>query len=264
MLHCVDATIPLRPKPTSILGQGGPRSEHHQHPAGDAMSLFHRDSESSCQGMIQEIARDVTRSGERIHRHALGPSIMDAMSRVPRHQFVPADLVNSAYVNAPLPIGRGQTISQPFIVALMTDLLCPEPDHTVLEVGTGCGYQTAVLATLVRQVYSLELIPDLADSARERLLRLGFNNLQIRCGDGYRGWPEHAPYDGIIVTAAATHVPGPLVEQLKPGRCMVIPVGKPHRSQQLIVVRKSKNGQCRSESVLDVAFVPLRRSLPEH
>lgn len=188
---------------------------------------------------------------------ALRPEVMDAMAGVPRHQFVPSYLRPHAYANGPLPIGNGQTISQPFIVALMTDLLCPEPDDVMLEVGTGSGYQAAVLSLLVDKIYSLEIIPSLAEDAAQRLKSLGYHNVEVRHGDGYQGWPEHAPYDGIIVTAAASHVPEPLQEQLRPGGKLVIPVGLPHYTQELMVLEKKSDGSFNSKSVLAVAFVPL-------
>jgi len=160
-------------------------------------------------------------------------------------------------MNKPLPIGCGQTISQPFIVALMTELLAPGPEDAVLEVGTGSGYQAAILARLVRQVYSLERIPELANVASQRLRELGVANVEVRTGDGIQGWEEHAPFDGIIVTAAAGEVPPVLVQQLKPGGRLVIPVGSPNRTQDLRVLDKDLQGMVRSRSVLPVVFVPL-------
>ncbi len=191
---------------------------------------------------------------------ALRPAVMDAMSTVPRHQFVPGYLRPHAYANGPLPIGNGQTISQPFIVALMTDLLCPEPGDVMLEVGAGSGYQAAVLSLLVDKLYSMEIIPGLAREAGKRLKDLGYANVEVRQGDGYHGWPEHAPYDGIIVTAAASHVPRPLQEQLKVGGRLVIPVGLPHYTQELLVLEKESDERFISSDVLSVAFVPLTGS----
>ncbi len=191
---------------------------------------------------------------------ALRPEVMEAMANVPRHQFVPAYLRPHAYANGPLPIGNGQTISQPFIVALMTDLLCPEPDDVMLEVGAGSGYQAAVLSLLVDKLYSVEIIPSLAHDAAKRLRDLGYDNVEVRQGDGYHGWPEHAPFDGIIVTAAVSHVPRPLQEQLKPGGRLVIPVGLPHYAQELVVLEKKSDGSFVSTDVLSVAFVPLTGS----
>jgi protein-L-isoaspartate(D-aspartate) O-methyltransferase len=165
-----------------------------------------------------------------------------------------------AYANGPAGIGHGQTISQPYIVALMTDLLKPEPDQVMLEIGTGSGYQAAVLSRLIRQVYSIEILAPLAEQARSRLKRLGYNNITLRQGDGYHGWPEHGPFDGIVVTAAATHIPPALLEQLKPGARLVIPVGTPFLHQELIVVERRPDGSFDSRDILGVAFVPLTRS----
>ncbi|HIE10639.1 MAG TPA: protein-L-isoaspartate(D-aspartate) O-methyltransferase [Kiritimatiellae bacterium] len=185
------------------------------------------------------------------------PAVLRAMRTVPRHEFVSTRLRDEAYEDHPLPIGYGQTISQPYIVAVMTELLDPSPEDVVLEVGTGSGYQAAVLAQVVRQVYSLEIIEGLAAAARERLARLGYHNLEVKHGDGYYGWPEHAPYDGIIVTAAASHIPPPLLQQLKPGGRMVIPVGPPMLVQSLVVVRKESDGTIRQQEIMSVRFVPL-------
>lgn len=209
---------------------------------------------------IQEMLRTINAETKMTQgvtgRKALRPEVMDAMARVPRHQFVPDDLRPHAYGNGPLPIGNGQTISQPFIVALMTDLLCPEPDHVMLEVGAGSGYQAAVLSLLVAKLYTIEIIPSLAGQAADRLHDLGFDNVEVRQGDGYQGWPEHAPFDGIIVTAAASHVPKPLQEQLRPGGRLVIPVGLPHSAQELVVMEKKRDGSFISRDILSVAFVP--------
>jgi len=183
--------------------------------------------------------------------------VLDAFKIVPRHEFVPGESRAWAYRNGPVPIGHGQTISQPYIVALMTDLLGSEPDDVILEVGTGSGYQAAVLSHLVKQIYSIENIEALADAAAERLKRLNCTNVEVRAGDGYYGWPEHAPFDGIIVTAAAPHVPEPLVEQLKPGARLVIPVGGEFFGQELIVLEKQADGSVLQRDVLAVAFVPL-------
>lgn len=187
----------------------------------------------------------------------LSDRVREAMAAVPRHCFVLPEQQEWAYADRPLPIGCGQTISQPFIVALMTELLAPGPEDVVLEVGTGSGYQAAILAHLVRQVYSLERIPELADVASRRLRDLGFANVEVRTSDGSQGWEEQAPFDGIIVTAAAADVPPVLVRQLKPGGRLVIPVGPPHRTQDLRVLDKDPQGMVRSRSVLPVVFVPL-------
>jgi protein-L-isoaspartate(D-aspartate) O-methyltransferase len=185
------------------------------------------------------------------------PRVEQALERVHRDAFVPSGLVAYAYDNNPLPIGHGQTISQPYIVALMTDLLALEEDDVVLEVGTGSGYQAAILSQLVCQVYSIEIIRELGEEAAERLNRLGYDNVSCRTGDGYYGWPEHAPYDAIIVTAAAENVPPPLVAQLKPNGRMILPVEKGYGPQELILVEKTADGTTRSRDILPVSFVPL-------
>lgn len=189
----------------------------------------------------------------------LSDAVWHALAEVPRHRFVSAEQMDLAYINRPLPIGRGQTISQPFIVALMTELLRPDPQAVILEIGTGSGYQTAVLARLAQQVYSVERIPELAETARQRLVELDYANVEIRIDDGGRGWPEHAPFDGIMVTAAAEEVPPALVQQLKPGGRLVIPVGGLHDSQDLRVISKDAQGKVVERSVLSVVFVPLVR-----
>jgi protein-L-isoaspartate(D-aspartate) O-methyltransferase len=184
-------------------------------------------------------------------------AVLEVVGRVERHRFVPPGQVRYAYENRPLPIGHGQTISQPYIVALMTDLLEPGEDDVVLEVGTGSGYQAAVLAELVDQVYSIEIIEALATSARERLQRLGYDNVTTKLGDGYYGWKAHAPFDSIIVTAAASHVPPPLIEQLKPGGKMVIPVGGRFMTQLLLLLEKGDDGEIVTRQIGAVRFVPL-------
>ena len=209
--------------------------------------------------MLLDIESGVEQTRREIGKDALDARVMTAMAKVPRELFVPEAERLFAFRDGPLPIGHGQTISQPYIVALMTDLVNPRPDSTILEIGTGSGYQAAVLAELVRQVYSLEIIAPLAHAAGERLARLGYDNVRVRHADGYEGWPEFAPYDGIIVTAAAPHVPLPLIEQLKPGARLVIPVGMPAGFQVLKVVDKGEDGACASRDILMVAFVPLTR-----
>ena len=183
--------------------------------------------------------------------------VLAAMGRVERHEFVPEALRHRAYEDRPLPIGYGQTISQPYIVALMTDLLEPAPGARLLEVGTGSGYQAAVLAELGLEVYTIEIVPELGEQAAARLKRLGYGTAATRVGDGYNGWPEGAPFDGIVVTAAAGHVPPPLIAQLKPGGRMVIPVGPAFMVQQLVLVTKAKDGTLRTRQLLPVRFVPL-------
>ncbi len=185
------------------------------------------------------------------------PAVLAAMESVPRECFVPEELAGRAFADGPLPIGDGQTISQPYIVALMTDLLEIEDDHVVLEVGTGSGYQAAVLAELAAQVYTIEIIESLGRSATARLERLGYDNIEVRIGDGYRGWPRHAPFDGIIVTAAADEIPPPLIEQLKPGGRLVAPVASGLMAEQLTLLTKTESGEIRTREILPVRFVPL-------
>ncbi len=183
--------------------------------------------------------------------------VIKAISEVPRHKFVPEAHREAAYRNRPLSIGHGQTISQPFIVALMSELLEVKPTDRVLEVGTGSGYQTAVLSSLAAKVYSIEIIPELGEAARKTLERLGYSNVETKIGDGYLGWPERAPFDGIIVTAAPDHIPAALVDQLKPNRRMVIPVGG--LTQDLMVVTKKAGGTTTNKTIVPVRFVPLTR-----
>jgi len=183
-------------------------------------------------------------------------TVVQALRSIPRHLFVPANVRESAYVDTPLPIGNEQTISAPSIVAVMTDLLRPRPDHVVLEVGTGSGYQAAVLSPLVKHVYTTEIVEPLAHSARARLRELGYENVTVRAGDGYRGWPDHAPFDGIIVTCAPERIPEPLVEQLKEGGRMVIPVGDENGAQDLYLLTKQR-GEVVKQAVLPVVFVPM-------
>lgn len=187
------------------------------------------------------------------------PRVLAAMGRVPRHLFVPAALRFQAYADHPLPIGNGQTISQPYIVALMTQLAEVEPDDVVLEIGTGSGYQAAVLSEIVREVATIEIVPGLADTARTRLAALGYKNVTVRTGDGYLGWKEKAPFDAILVTAAAPEVPPPLVEQLGPGGILVIPVGPQSQVQSLLRIQKAADGSTVTREILPVVFVPLVR-----
>ena len=209
--------------------------------------------------MIREIEGDVRETQRWIGKTDLNPMVMKVMGKVPRHQFVPSSLQSSAYQNRPLPIGYGQTISQPYIVALMTDLLGVGPGAKVLEVGTGSGYQAAVLSELVQEVYTIEIIPQLGESAKVRLKKLGYQNVQTKVGDGYYGWKEHAPFDGIVVTAASNHIPPSLLQQLKPGGKMVIPIGSPFATQQLLLVEKDEKGVLKNRQILPVRFVPFRR-----
>jgi protein-L-isoaspartate(D-aspartate) O-methyltransferase len=210
--------------------------------------------------MLADIEREVEFTRNAIGKNAFDEQVMRVMGEVPRDLFVPPELRSHAFDNGPLPIGHGQTISQPYIVALMTDLLALESHHVVLEIGTGSGYQTAVLSCLCRKVYSVELVAELSAAATRLLNEAGYRNIETRSGDGYAGWPEHAPYDGIIVTAAATHIPPALLEQLKPGGRLVIPVGPPHQYQELLLVRKDLDGKTSIQDLLGVAFVPLRET----
>ncbi len=209
------------------------------------------------QDLLEEIRRDFADTASWTGRATPSPRLMAALAAVDRVEFVPESEVDYAYLNTPLPIGHRQTISQPYIVAIMTELLDVAPDHTVLEIGTGSGYQAAVLARLARQVYSVEVIPQLATRAAETLRRLGTTNVEVRASDGHAGWQEKGPFDGIIVTAAAAEIPPPLLAQLKPGGRMIIPVGPPGGGQQLTLVEKSASGKTRLRVVLPVAFVPL-------
>lgn len=185
--------------------------------------------------------------------------VLNAMRSVPRHVFIPRNVRRLAYTDSPLPIGHGQTISQPYIVALMTELLQLTPESKVLEIGTGSGYQAAVLAHLTPHVYSVEIIKPLAERAAQTLRRQGYHMVKTRRADGYFGWKEHAPYDVIIVTCAAGHLPPPLWEQLKPGGRIVIPIGGPYEVQRLIVLTKTEEGKRRSRTVISVRFVPMTR-----
>jgi len=207
--------------------------------------------------MVAEVAALARDTGTETGRPAFDARVMTALGTVPRHRFVPFDQVRAAYDNRPLPIGHGQTISQPYIVALMSDLMKVEPHHVVLEIGTGSGYQAAILAELAQTVCTIEIIEPLAKAAMERLRSLGYAKVQTRVGDGYYGWEECGPYDSIIVTAAGSHVPAPLVRQLKPGGRMVIPVGAPFLAQHLMLVEKRADGSIGTRQILPVRFVPL-------
>ncbi|MEJ2553668.1 MAG: protein-L-isoaspartate(D-aspartate) O-methyltransferase [Gammaproteobacteria bacterium] len=210
--------------------------------------------------MLRDIRREVELTRSWIGKEELDPRVLAAMAKVQRHDFVPQEFDYLAYSDGPLGIGHGQTISQPYIVALMTDLLRPQAGDVVLEVGTGSGYQAAVLSLLVKQVYSVEIVAPLAQESTARLRRLGYDNVSVRCGDGYLGWEEHAPFDAVIVTAAALALPPPLLEQLKCGGRMVIPVGMPYGRQVLSVIDKDEQGSIATTEVLPVAFVPLTGS----
>jgi len=211
--------------------------------------------------MVTTIEAHAKQASIALGRDSIIPEILKVMGEVPRHEFVPDAVRGDAYADRPLPIGYGQTISQPFIVALMTDLLRVRQGDSVLEVGTGSGYQAAVLAHLVRQVYTIEIVPALADSAAARLQRLGYGNVTTRSGDGYYGWEEAAPFDGIIVTAAASQIPPPLISQLKPGGRMVIPLGAPFALQHLVLIERNADaGGVTTRQLLPVSFVPLTSS----
>jgi protein-L-isoaspartate(D-aspartate) O-methyltransferase len=234
-LFCIFVMLPL------LLASAAPADEYAQ----------------ARQQLVDVIEQDVRATSLYLDKQALDPRVMTALARVPRHEFVPAAQRARAYTNRPLPIGHGQTISQPYIVALMSDLIKPQADDRVLEIGTGSGYQAAILAELTGQVYSIEIIEVLGEQATERLSRLGYDNVTTRIGDGYYGWEEHAPFDAIVVTAAASHVPPPLVAQLKPGGHMIIPVGSRFLTQQLVLIEKDPGGQLITRQILPVKFVPL-------
>jgi len=222
-------------------------------PPGDTGGWFFREPS----GKDFEALREAMVSEQIVARGVRHEGVLKAMRTTPRHLFVPERLMSSAYEDRPLPIGHGQTISQPYIVAYMTEILQPDGSGTVLEVGTGSGYQAAVLSPLYRKVYTIEIIPELAESARARLRDLGFGNVEVRTGDGYAGWPEKAPFDAIMVTAAAGHIPPPLIAQLKAKGRLVIPVGSPSTIQHIIMVQKDQEGNITTKSLLPVRFVPL-------
>jgi protein-L-isoaspartate(D-aspartate) O-methyltransferase len=207
--------------------------------------------------MVDEIAAMTMETRVETGRTALNERVLAAMGKVERHKFVPSGEVVNAYQNRPLPIGYGQTISQPYIVAIMTDLMRVEKNHSVLEIGTGSGYQAAILSELAKAVYTIEIIEPLGKQAQERLQNLGYRNVLTKVGDGYYGWEQYAPFDSIIVTAAASQIPPPLIKQLKPGGRMVIPVGAQFLTQYLMLVEKNADGTVSSKQILPVSFVPL-------
>ena len=209
--------------------------------------------------LLADIELDMRATAGSTGRGALDPRVAAAVGKVPRERFVPAHLADRAYENRPLPIGHEQTISQPFIVALMTELIDPKPADRVLEIGTGSGYQAAVLAELVARVYTIEIVRPLGERAAELLKTLGYRNIEVRIGDGYLGWPEAAPFDAIVVTAAPDHMPQPLIDQLAPGGRLIAPVGTRGGIQQLQLLRKDAQGRAVTRSVLEVRFVPLTR-----
>lgn len=210
--------------------------------------------------LVEELERDVRATQSYTGRAALAEAVMEAMARVPRHEFVPAAVRPFSYDNRALPIGEGQTISQPYIVALMTDLADVGPESIVLEIGTGSGYQAAVLAEVVEHVYTIEIVEPLGFTAADTLDRLGYDNVTVRVGDGYQGWPEFAPFDAILVTAAPERIPRPLIDQLAVGGKLVVPVGEQNRSQSLQVLTKEPDGDTNVTDVLPVVFVPFTRS----
>ncbi len=225
------------------------------------------EMQAARRAMVQEIADEVRATRKHLGKDALDPRVMAAMGKVARHAFVPQVNWSNAYENRPQPIGHGQTISQPYMVAVMSDLAAVAPADRVLEIGTGCGYQSAVLAELAARVFTIEVVPELANQAAERLRGLGYDNIDVRIGDGALGWPEHAPFDAIVVTAAAWHrVPPALIEQLAPGGRLVVPVDRSKAAarypftaqrQDLLLVSKDARGKVSERSVLPVAFVPL-------
>lgn len=207
--------------------------------------------------LVDEVVEDFHKTAKWTGRSRPSAQVINVLSRVPRHEFVPADMRVSAYVNRPLAIGHGQTISQPYIVALMTDLLDLEGGETVLEIGTGSGYQAAVLAEIAALVLTIEFVPALSEAAQAALARAGYRNIRFRVGDGRLGWPDEGPFRAIIVTAAAETIPDSLIAQLAPGGRMILPVGKANGPQNLILVRRDETGRITKDTVLPVAFVPL-------
>jgi protein-L-isoaspartate(D-aspartate) O-methyltransferase len=219
------------------------------------------DFEALRRHMLAEISAATVHVSGLVGKAALDERVMTAMSKVPRHEFVPIELQPYSYANIPLPIGFGRTISQPFIVALMTDLLDIGSDDAVLEIGTGLGYQAAILAQLARKVYSIEIVEELAQQAKQRLGRGGYTNVALKIADGYHGWSEHAPFDKVIVTAAPDLVPPPLIHQLKNGGKMVVPAGLPD-AQELVLVNKDGNGRVTMRQILQVRFSQLEEAEP--
>ena len=217
---------------------------------GEDFSLMRKE-------MVREVQEDMRRSARFTGIERLSPAVEQALSNVERHRFVPDAVPNNAYVNAPLPIGEGQTISQPFIVGLMTELLGVNSSSKVLELGTGSGYQAAVLAELVNEVYTVEIVAELGRRAERTLVGLGYDNVYVRIGDGTKGWPEEAPFDGIIVTAAGLDIPDELLSQLKTGGKLVMPVGSQFEVQQLIVATMKPDGTVSKRQTIPVRFVPI-------
>lgn len=221
------------------------------------MSDWNDDVTDAREALIAEIEAEVEETRGFLGIERVDPNVFTAIRAVPREEFVPESVRDLAYVNRPLAIGHGQTISQPFIVAVMTNALALTPSDRVLEIGTGCGYQTAVLAHLAQRVYTVEVIERLGNAARDRLMAQGYGNIDFRVGDGWRGWPEHAPYDAIIVTAAAPERPAALIDQLAEGGRMIVPIGPTGGTQRLTRIEKRPGGELHSSGFLPVAFVPL-------
>jgi len=207
--------------------------------------------------LVDEVEAMVGSTSDYLQQDGLDKSVLDAMRKVPRHEFIPANRRIYAYLNRPVAIGHGQTISQPYIVAIMTDLIKPKPGDKVLEVGTGSGYQAAILAELGVDMYSIEIIEPLAKQAAANLKQAGYTKVHTRTGDGYYGWESESPFDGIVVTAVASHIPSPLIKQLKPGGHMIIPVGTAFMTQYLVLVSKGDEGKITTRQILPVSFVPL-------
>lgn len=226
--------------------------------SGVVSSVFSADKYTEArQRLVKIIEADVRATSSYLDTDELSTGVLKTIGTVPRHEFVPDDEKPYAYENRPLPIGRGQTISQPYIVAIMTDLLKVTPESKVLELGTGSGYQAAILSGLVDKVYTIEIIEFLGEQAKQRLKRLGYDNVKVKIGDGYYGWEEYGPFDAIVVTAAGSHIPPPLIKQLKVGGRMVIPVGSRFMTQQLLLVIKDEGEKITTRQILPVRFVPL-------
>lgn len=219
--------------------------------------MWRSSARADAQRLVADIQAEALAAAPWTGRSTISARVLEVMGQIPRHEFVPTARVSSAYDNTPLPIGHGQTISQPYIVALMTDLLQLQPTDVVLEVGAGSGYQAAVLSRLVKRVYSVEIVPALAQRAAERLARLGYRNVEVFSGDGRAGLPQHAPYDAIVVTAAPQMLPPALIKQLKPGGRLVIPVGGPFYGQDLLLIEKQADQTVSTRTILPVSFVPL-------
>lgn len=223
-------------------------------------AVAEQDWQRQRDALVSDVEAMVSSTRDYLQQDTLDRRVLDAMRKVPRHEFIPANRRAYAYLNQPVGIGYGQTISQPYIVAIMTDLIKPKPGSKVLEIGTGSGYQAAMLAELGVDIYSIEIIEPLAKQAAINLKQAGYGNVHTRTGDGYYGWESEAPFDGIVVTAVASHIPPPLIKQLKPGGNMIIPVGTAFMTQYLVLVNKDVDGQVTTRQILPVSFVPLTGS----